>query len=51
MDAILSEVRTAFAAIMDSIPPMPLEMWTAFAAIAAGGLLILLIYILNMLGK
>jgi hypothetical protein len=33
------------------VPPIPLEVWTAFGAIAAGGLLILVLYILNMWGK
>jgi hypothetical protein len=51
MDSIAEEVWTAFAAIRDAIPPIPLEVWTAFAAIAAGGLLILVVYILNMWGK
>ena len=29
----------------------PPEVWTAFAAIAGGGLLILVVYILNLWGK
>jgi hypothetical protein len=51
MDDIAAEVRAAFAAIMDAIPPMPPEVWNAFGAIAAGGVLILLVSILNMWGK
>jgi hypothetical protein len=30
---------------------IPAEVWTAFAALAAGGLLILVVYILNLWGK
>ena len=30
---------------------VPAEVWTAFAAVAAGGLLILIVYILNLWGK
>jgi hypothetical protein len=48
---IREEAWAAFAAITDVIPPMPLEARVAFAAVAAGGLLILLLYVLNMLGK
>jgi hypothetical protein len=33
------------------VPPTPLEVWIAFGPIAAGGLLILVLYILNMWGK
>jgi hypothetical protein len=34
------------------VPPIPLEVWIAFGPIAAGGLLILVLYILkNMRGK
>jgi hypothetical protein len=51
MDAIPEEVWTEFAAIRDAIPPIPPEVWNAFGAIAAGGLLILVVYILNLWGK
>jgi hypothetical protein len=51
MDAILEEVWTEFAAIRDVIPPIPPEVWNAFGAIAAGDLLILVVYILNLWGK
>jgi hypothetical protein len=51
MYAIPEEVRTEFAAIMDAIPPIPPEAWNAFGAVAAGGLLILVVYILNLFGK
>ena len=51
MDAITDEVRTAVAAIKDAIPAIPPEVWTAFAPIAAGGFLILVVYILNLWGK
>ena len=51
MDTIAEEVRAAFAAIMDAIPPMPLEVWTGFAALAGGGLLILVVYILSLWAK
>ena len=51
MDDIAEELRTAFAAIMDAIPPIPPEVSNAFLAIGAGGLLILLVSILNMWAK
>jgi hypothetical protein len=51
MDDIAAEVRATFAAIMDAVPPIPLEVWNAFLAIAAGGLLLLVVSILNMWGK
>jgi hypothetical protein len=43
MDDIAAEVRTTFAAIMDAVPPIPLELWNAFLAIGAAGLLILVV--------
>jgi hypothetical protein len=51
MDDMAAEMRTELAAIMDTIPPIPPEVWNAFGAIAAGGLLILVVYILNLWGK
>jgi hypothetical protein len=33
------------------VPPIPLEVWTAFGAVATGGLLTLVLYILNMWRK
>ena len=41
MDDIASEVRITSAAIMDAVPAIPLEVWNAFLAIGAAGLLIL----------
>jgi hypothetical protein len=51
MDDIAAEVRATFAAIMDAVPPIPLEVWNAFIAIGAAGLLLLVVSILNMWGK
>ncbi len=51
MDDIAAEVRAAFAAIMDAIPPIPPEVSNAFLVIGAAGLLILVVSILNMWGK
>ncbi len=51
MDVIPGEVWTAFGAIKDAIPPLPPELRTAFGLLAAGGLLLLVLFILNKLGK
>jgi hypothetical protein len=51
MADIAAEVRAAFAAIMDAIPPIPPEVSNAFLAIGAAGLLILVVSVLNMWGK
>jgi uncharacterized membrane protein len=51
MADIAAEVRAAFAAIMDVIPPIPQEVSNAFLAIGAAGLLILVVSVLNMWGK
>jgi len=47
-DDIVAEVRAAFAAIMDAIPPLPPEVSNAFLVIGAAGLLILVVSILNI---
>jgi hypothetical protein len=51
MDDIAAEVRAAFAAIMDAIPPIPPEASNAFLAIGAGGVLILLVSMSEYVGK